>query len=88
MQLAELASIFRQGLTMLDTTLHNPALNFYIHSLPTTSEGADYYHWHLEIAPRVSKYGGFEIGGGTIIDIVSPEQAAGFLTGKTQDNAA
>lgn len=78
-QLENFASLLRQTLGQLDTTLSNPSLNFFIHSLPTTSEQADYYHWHLEIAPRVANYGGFEMGGNMIIDIVSPEQAAQFL---------
>jgi UDPglucose--hexose-1-phosphate uridylyltransferase len=82
-QLENLAEILRTNLEQLNLTLKDPALNFYIHSLPTTSERSDYYHWHLEIAPRVTKYGGFEIGGGTIIDVVSPEQAAGFLLKKS-----
>ncbi len=78
-QLKDLATILNQGLMTLNRTLKNPALNFYIHSLPTTSENADYYHWHLEIAPRVSLYAGYELGSGTIIDVVSPEKAAEFL---------
>lgn len=78
-QFDSLATIFCQTLSMLNQTLKDPALNFFIHGLPTTSDQADYYHWHIEIAPRVAKYGGFELGGGTIIDVVSPEQAAEFL---------
>ncbi len=78
-EIRELAEIFQTGLTMLNSTLKNPSLNFYIHSLPTTSEDADYYHWHLEIAPRVSMYAGFELGSGTVIDVVSPEKAAEYL---------
>ncbi|PIZ28701.1 hypothetical protein COY44_02800 [Candidatus Berkelbacteria bacterium CG_4_10_14_0_8_um_filter_39_42] len=64
---------------MLNETLNDPPLNFFIHSLPTTSENADYYHWHLEIAPRVTGYGGYEIGSGVIIDITSPEECAKYL---------
>ena len=75
----DLATVLRQGFSMLDQTLHNPDLNFFIHSLPTTSEDAEYYHWHIEIAPRVALYAGFELGSGTIIDVVSPEKAAEFL---------
>lgn len=78
-QLQKLTDIFLKAVGMLNETLKDPAFNFFIHSLPTTSEKADYYHWHLEIAPRVAKYGGFELGGGTIIDVIAPEQAAEFL---------
>lgn len=78
-QLINLAGLLGQALHLLDRTLSDPALNFFIHSLPMTSDNAAYYHWHLEIAPRVANYGGFEMGSGTIIDIVSPEKAAEFL---------
>ena len=63
----------------LDRTLNDPPLNFFIHSIPNTIVETDYYHWHLEIAPRLSKYGGYELGSGNIIDVVSPEEAAKFL---------
>ena len=75
----DLSKIMRRGLDMLAETLNDPPLNFYIHSLPTTSENADYYHWHLEIAPRVTGYGGYEMGSGVIIDIASPEDCAKYL---------
>lgn len=63
----------------LDKTLNDPPLNFYIHSLPNTVMESDYYHWHLEIAPRITKYGGYEMGSGNIIDIISPEIGAKYL---------
>lgn len=67
-------------LKKLDKSLKNPPFNFFIHTKP---EGKlythDTYHWHMEIAPRVSKFGGFELGAGMIINIVAPEAAAEFL---------
>jgi hypothetical protein len=36
----------------------------------------------MEIAPRIQGYGGYEMGSGTIIDVVSPEKAAEFLKEK------
>lgn len=78
-QMNNLAKILLHGLHLLDITLNDPPVNFFIHTLPTTSEESDYYHWHLEIAPRVASYGGYEMGSGTIIDVVSPEKATEFL---------
>jgi UDPglucose--hexose-1-phosphate uridylyltransferase len=75
----EVAKLLQKGLQMLNKTLKDPDLNFYIHSLPTNLEGADYYHWHIEIAPRLSIWAGYELGSGMIIDVVSPEKAAEFL---------
>lgn len=82
---ADAAKALRTVLTMYDTTLGNPPLNIFIHSLPNTVEDADSYHWHIEVAPRLTTYGGFELGGSTIIDIVSPEKAAQFLRGEGTD---
>lgn len=66
----------------LKKTLNDPPVNFFIHNLPNTITQSDHYHWHLEIAPRITGYGGFEMGSGTIIDVFSPEIAAKFLKGE------
>lgn len=66
----------------LNKTLNDPPLNFFIHSAPNTIKETDYYHWHLEIAPRVTGYGGYEMGSGNVIDVVSPEQCAKYLMDK------
>jgi UDPglucose--hexose-1-phosphate uridylyltransferase len=66
----------------LNKTLNDPPVNFYIHNLPNTIQETDYYHWHIEIAPRVSGYGGYEMGSGNIINVVSPEQCAKYLLEK------
>ncbi|MEI6499080.1 MAG: HIT domain-containing protein [bacterium] len=67
---------------MLNQTLDNPPLNFYIHTLPTIHENSETYHWHLEINPRVSYYGGFELGTDIIINVMAPEEAAHYLKSK------
>lgn len=75
----ELAQILCSTLEKIDKTLDNPPLNMYIHTLPTISEDSASYHWHLEITPRISNFGGFELGSNIIIDIMSPEEAADYL---------
>ncbi len=74
-----LAALLPTVFERLNARLHNPPLNLWIHSLPTMLDPAPYFHWHLEIAPRLATYGGFELGGGMVVDMVSPEQAAAFL---------
>jgi len=54
-------------------------LNFWIHTLPVALEGSAYYHWHMEIIPRITNYGGYELGSGVVIDIMNPEDAAKYL---------
>ena len=78
-ELANVAVVLRETLARIQRVLNNPPLNIFIHSLPNTSSESDYYHWHIEIAPRLTTYGGFELGGSTIIDVVSPEKAASYL---------
>ena len=80
-KIQSLAQILRAVLGQLDKCLNDPPFNFFIHSLPYTVKDATYYHWHLEITPRVSKFGGYELGSGVIIDVVSPEKAAEYLRG-------
>ncbi|MCX6809819.1 MAG: galactose-1-phosphate uridylyltransferase [Candidatus Berkelbacteria bacterium] len=66
----------------LNETLNDPPLNFFIHSAPVNKEKNEElpnYHWHIEIAPRLSIYGGYELGAGMVIDIITPEQAAEYL---------
>jgi len=77
--MSELAEALGEALKMLNKTLDNPPLNFYIHTLPTIHEDSASFHWHLEIIPRVSNYGGFELGSGIIINVMAPENAAEFL---------
>lgn len=74
-----LAEIMKSVIGRLGKVLDRPSLNFFVHDLPTTIDRADYFHWHIEITPRVSTFGGFELGSGTIIDVMAPEDAAEYL---------
>ncbi len=74
-----LANIMKKVTKRIGKTLQRPSLNFWLHDTPTTIDRADYFHWHIEIAPRVSTYGGYELGAGTVIDVIAPEDAAEFL---------
>lgn len=68
-----------ETLRKLDKTLENPPFNLYIHTLPTIEQNSESFHWHLEIIPRVSNFGGFELGSEVIIDVMAPEDAAEYL---------
>ena len=77
--LKDLADALFETLEKLDKTLENPPINLYIHTLPTILSDSASYHWHLEIAPRLSNFGGFELGSDVIIDVMSPEDAGDYL---------
>ena len=79
-ELENMGKIVYDLLSKLNTTLKLPPFNWWIHTGPTKKNHiGEFYHWHLEIAPRVSKFGGYEMGSGIVIDVVSPELAAEFL---------
>jgi UDPglucose--hexose-1-phosphate uridylyltransferase len=75
-----LAEILSQIFKTLNRKINNPDYNFYIHTAPPRQgDPSKYFHWHLEIGPRLSKFGGYELGAGNFIDVVSPEKATQFL---------
>ncbi len=63
----------------LDKALNRPHYNAILHTSPFAEQYNDYYHWHVEIMPRLNQVAGFEHGSGFFINPVSPEKAASFL---------
>jgi UDPglucose--hexose-1-phosphate uridylyltransferase len=53
-----------------------PELNLWVATAP---HGADSFHWHVDIAPRLTIKAGFELGTGVDINIFPPERAAADL---------
>lgn len=84
-EISSLAKLCNDVFGKIGHVLNNPPLNFFIHSSPTMFEENVYYHWHLEIGPRLATYGGYELGSGVVIDVVSPEKAALYLKGLEAD---
>ena len=79
---ADLARVLRRTMARLDAVLGGAQYNYFLHSVPHASSGADCgasYHWHLEICPRTSIPTGFELGSGLYVNTVSPEAAAARL---------
>ena len=74
-----LASLLKDTLGRLNTLFRDPAFNWYIHTAPSDGGDYAYYHWHLELTPRLSKRAGFERGTGFYINSVPPEDAARLL---------
>ena len=79
-----LALLLQDTLRRQDRALDVPPYNFLLHSSPTRHPNNDdqraaYYHWHLEIMPRMTSTAGFERGTGFYINPTPPEDAAQFL---------
>ena len=73
------AKALKETLTRLNRALSNPPYNFVIHSAPCHSPELEYYHWHVEIMPILTKVAGFEWGTGFYINPTPPEDAARYL---------
>jgi UDPglucose--hexose-1-phosphate uridylyltransferase len=74
-----LARIFSDTLRRLDRVLAVPPFNFILHTSPLHEQAGDFYHWHIEIIPKLTQIAGFEWGTGFYINPVLPEEAAVFL---------
>ncbi|PYV45764.1 MAG: galactose-1-phosphate uridylyltransferase [Acidobacteria bacterium] len=74
-----LSKILKTILLKVDRVLDYPAYNLVIHTSPITETINDFYHWHIELMPKLSKIAGFEWGTGFYINPVPPEDSAKFL---------
>ena len=59
----------------LKSLLNDPPYNYGFHIAPS-KEIKEFYHWHLEVYPRLTLWAGFEKSTGTYINVMKPEQAA------------
>lgn len=74
-----LARILQTTLRQIDRVLNYPPYNMMLHISPFRNEVNEYYHWHIEIKPKLTKIAGFEWGSGFYINPTPPEEAAGFM---------
>jgi UDPglucose--hexose-1-phosphate uridylyltransferase len=75
----QLAPMLKDLLLRLDSVLDYPAYNYIVHTSPIGESAEDYYHWHMEIMPKLTKVAGFEWGTGFYINPTPPEESAKFL---------
>ncbi len=88
-QLLLLGETMRDTLGRLRSVLRDPPYSFILHSAPPMHlrwGRPDYwaslpsdYHWHIELAPKLTRVAGFEWGSGFHINPTPPEEAAAFL---------
>jgi UDPglucose--hexose-1-phosphate uridylyltransferase len=72
------------GVAMLHTALRllakrfdgAPEMNLWVRTAP---RGEERFHWHVDIAPRLTTKAGFELGAGVDIVVYPPERAAADL---------
>lgn len=78
-EIHDLASLFKEVLCRLDAGLNCPSYNYYIHTAPFGNECDPYFHWHIEILPRLVPRTGLEWGSELYLNSTPPEEAALFL---------
>lgn len=78
-EIKSLAWMLKESLSRLNIALMNPPYNLVIHSAPVGIQCSDYYHWHIEIIPKLTRIAGFEWGTGFYINPTPPEEAASYL---------
>jgi UDPglucose--hexose-1-phosphate uridylyltransferase len=52
------------------------AYNFVLHTAPNCLSNPEFFHWRLELFPRLTKVAGFEWGSDCYINPLAPEEAA------------
>ncbi len=84
----QLAELLQDVLRRLYVGLGDPAYNYLIHSAPCDDTGFvcdkslfGHFRWHIQIFPRLTTWGGFELGTGLEINTIVPEEAAEYLRG-------
>jgi UDPglucose--hexose-1-phosphate uridylyltransferase len=77
-EIASLARLLGEILRRMNRMLCDPPYNLLIHSAPI-GENGDYYHWHVEIIPKLTKIAGFEWATGFYVNPTAPEEAAQVL---------
>lgn len=79
-EIVDLARIMKKTFSLIKQALDDPPYNFVIHTTPYDESGsAPYYHWHIEIMPKLTRVAGFEWGSGFYINPTPPEDAARHL---------
>lgn len=81
-----MADALRQVLRAYARGLERPSYNLVLFTAPTRVPRKDYwrtidqdFRWHLELCPRLTGIAGFELGTGSFMNPMLPEEAADFL---------
>jgi UDPglucose--hexose-1-phosphate uridylyltransferase len=78
-EIASLARLLSDLLRRMNRALRFPPYNLLIHSAPLAEPAGDYFHWHVEIIPTLTKVAGFEWATGFYLNPTAPEEAAQVL---------
>jgi UDPglucose--hexose-1-phosphate uridylyltransferase len=77
-EIGAVAIALRDSLALLGATAGDVPYNVILHSAPAAAT-TTFFHWYIEVLPRLSIIAGFEVGTGVFVNIVTPEVAAARL---------
>jgi UDPglucose--hexose-1-phosphate uridylyltransferase len=76
----DLAQALNVCLGGLKRLLNDPPYNYGLHLAPDDKvDQRDFYHWHLEVYPKLTTWAGFEKSTGIFINVMPPEDSAQSL---------
>jgi UDPglucose--hexose-1-phosphate uridylyltransferase len=58
-EFASLARMLKEMLQRMNATLLSPPYNLIVHSAPLQEDAGDFYHWHIELMPKLTRVAGF-----------------------------
>ena len=74
-QLADLSELISKQINTLNSMLDNPAFNIVLNNGLYNQGDNSFFHWNIQVIPRIYYQAGFELGTGTFINQVEPENA-------------
>lgn len=77
-QIEELSAILKEVLSRQKRCLKDPPYNFFLHTSPINAKNnyQGFYHWHIELLPKLREITGFERETEIYLNSVSPKDAA------------
>ena len=78
-EVKSMAAVLKHILKKLHNKLGDPDYNLLIRTAPIKDAQEDYYHWYVQILPRLTTPAGFELGSGVYINTSLPEATARFI---------
>lgn len=73
----KLSALMQTTVSALNRALDSPSLNWIFHNSPLPARPR--FHWFLQVFPRLTMQGGFELGTGMQINVVDPHESASRL---------
>ncbi len=81
-EIEALADVLKFTLGAIREKVGDPPYNLMLHTAPSDGKPYEYFHWHIEIMPKLTRIAGFEWGTGFYINPTPPELAARILRGE------